>query len=85
MRIDTTHIVQRLSGIRPKNLGGVNDAPEAADSADFSRRAADIQTAMDALKDAPEVREDTIADLQARLQDGTFDVSGDDLAKKLLG
>lgn len=85
MRIDTSHIVQRLSGIRPKGLNGLGEVGSAGDSADFSARAADFQAAMDALKDAPEVRESQVADLQQQLQDGSFQVSGDDLARKLLG
>ena len=85
MRIDTSHIVQRLSGVRSKSLNGLGEAGSPGDSADFSARAADFQAAMESLKAAPEIRESQVAELQQQLQDGSFQVSGDDLARKLLG
>lgn len=85
MRIETTHIIQRLGGVKPKAAGGPGEGLGTADSADFSARAADIRTAIEALKDAPEVREDEIAELQARLAEGGLGVSTEDLARKLLG
>jgi flagellar biosynthesis anti-sigma factor FlgM len=50
----------------------------------LSTRAADIHTAMEALKAAPELREDRIAELTQQLEQGKLTLDGGSLAEKLL-
>jgi len=51
---------------------------------ELSTRAADIRTAMEALTNAPEVREDQVAELSRQLEKGTLSLDGNSLADKLL-
>ena len=44
----------------------------------------DMQTAKTALGNTPDVRESKIQDLKRRIDNGTYDVSVDDFAQKLL-
>jgi negative regulator of flagellin synthesis FlgM len=84
MRIDTRQIIQQVPGVKPKGLPGAQETGPA-DSVDLSTRAADIQRAIDALKDVPEVREEQVEELRAQVEAGTFDASGDSIAEKLVG
>jgi flagellar biosynthesis anti-sigma factor FlgM len=60
-------------------------AGASLDSVALSSRAADIGVAMEALRSAPEVREDRVAELAGQLQEGTLTMDGSSLAAKLLG
>ena len=44
----------------------------------------DYQVAKTALKAIPDVREDKVNDIKARIDNGTYDVSLDDFASKLI-
>ena len=50
----------------------------------FSSMGKDMQTAKTALGNTPDVRESKIQDLKRRIDNGTYDVSVDDFAQKLL-
>ena len=50
----------------------------------FSSMGKDMQTAKTALGNTPDVRESKIQDLKRRIDNGTYDVSVDDFAHKLL-
>jgi flagellar biosynthesis anti-sigma factor FlgM len=85
MRIDGQPAIQKLSGVRPKHLGGVEGTGRTGeDSMELSTRAADIRTALDALASVPEVREDRVAALSQELEKGTLTQDGSSLAEKLL-
>ena len=43
-----------------------------------------MQTAKTALKQVPDVREEKVAALKAQIQNGTYSVSGESFAEKLL-
>ena len=55
------------------------------DSVELSARARELQRARQAVEDAPDVRADRVAEIRQRLAAGTYDVSPEDLARKLLG
>ena len=85
MRIDNTSAVNRVKGIRPKSLLPVEEAAGSGrDSVEVSSRAADIQTAMNALRAAPEVRDERVVELSRQLEQGTLSLDGHSLAAKLL-
>jgi negative regulator of flagellin synthesis FlgM len=85
MRIDGQSAIQKLSGVRPKRIGGADEtAGTGGDSMELSTRAADIRTALDALAKAPELREDRVAELSQQLEQGTLTQDGASLAQKLL-
>ena len=64
--------------------------PQKANSASFSDQlqisslGKDIQTAKAAVAAAPDVRTDKVANLKAQVQNGTYNVSNESFAEKLL-
>lgn len=54
------------------------------DQVTISRAGTEFQMAKQAVNEAPEVREDLIAGLKQQIKDGTYQVSGEDFAEKLL-
>lgn len=85
MRIDGQAAVQKLAGVRPKSVGAVEEtAGTGVDSMELSTRAADIRTAMEALTNAPEVRQDRVVELSRQLEQGTLSLDANSLAEKLL-
>jgi negative regulator of flagellin synthesis FlgM len=56
-----------------------------SDTLEISERARDLLRAQKAVNEAPEVREEKVADIKRRVEDGTYSVSPDLLARKLLG
>lgn len=65
-----------------------NTAPEktgkSTDSIELSSFGKELSIARKAVADAPEVREAKVADIKAAMQSGTYDLSMDRLADKLV-
>jgi negative regulator of flagellin synthesis FlgM len=55
------------------------------DSVSLSDSARSLASARQAVQDAPDVRDQKVADIKQRVQDGTYDVPSRVLARKLLG
>lgn len=55
-----------------------------ADKVTLSAEGKEIQTIRQAVAQAPEVREAKVAELQAAIKSGTYNVSGDEIAEKML-
>lgn len=55
------------------------------DKIEISTEAREIQVAMKALKETPEVREAKIDEIRAQIKNGTYNPSAEDVAEKLLG
>lgn len=64
-----------------------NQAAQApkADSVNLSDSARALAAAREAVHNAPDVREQKVADIKQRVTDGTYQVSAQALAKKMLG
>ena len=85
MRIDNSHLIQQVAGVRPKGVNGVEGVGGSEiDSVQLSARAADVRAAMEAAMAAPAVREERVAELSQQLEQGTLTMDGDSLAAKLL-
>lgn len=85
MRIDPNSSIGRILGIRPKSAVRTEaTATSPRDSVELSTRAEDLRVALDALKEAPAVREELVATLRRQIEQGTFDTSAEALARKLL-
>jgi negative regulator of flagellin synthesis FlgM len=85
MRIDVQSAIQKLSGVRLKHLGGAEETTgSGGDSMELSTRANDLRAAMESLSQAPEVREDRLAELTQQLERGSLTMDGTSLAEKLL-
>ncbi len=54
------------------------------DKIEISTQAKEIQVAMKALKDLPDVREDKVNEIRAQIKDGSYKPSSEDVAEKLL-
>lgn len=85
MRIDAlNHVTQLYQANQPKRVNKTNGF-ETNDSLEISQTGKDYQVARAALKSVPDVREDLVADIKARIQNGTYNVSDEDIADKILG
>ena len=54
------------------------------DQVQISSTGKDYHVAKSAVANAADIREDKVADIKARIKNGTYDVSPDDFAEKLL-
>lgn len=54
------------------------------DKIEISSQAREIQVAMKALKDVPDVREEKVNEIRAQIKNGTYKPSSEDVAEKLL-
>jgi len=76
-------VSQIYSANRTKKTANSN-AMSFADTLELSQAGKDLQVAKAAVAAAPEVREDRIAQIKAAMENGTWSVSNEDLADKLL-
>lgn len=86
MRIEAYTQVQQLyetKGNRAKAQGG-SAKGKASDKIQISSIGKDIQTAKSAVASAQDIRAERVAALKARIEDGSYQVSGDDFAERLL-
>ena len=85
MRIDAYNQISQVYGVNGKYKTNRVSKTSATDKLEISSFGKELQIAKQALKDAPDVREDKVASVKSRLQDGTYEVSGEKFADKLLG
>lgn len=86
MRIDAYNQVSQLyQSSKPRTMKAEKEeSKRRSDAIEISRTGQDIQTAKQAVKDAPDIREDKVNDIKERLVSGAYDVTGADLAEKLV-
>ncbi len=84
MRIGAITQLQQVYGTQKKS--GVQKKTDTSfrDQVRISSMGKDFQTAKTAVANSPDVREELIASLKERIQNGTYEVSGEDFADKLL-
>lgn len=85
MRIDAYNAISQIyqannvsSVKRPGNVGSFNDRLE------FSQTAKSYQTAKTAVRQAPDVRMDKVAEIKAQMAAGTYNISSEMIADKIL-
>ena len=84
MRIDAINRVSQLyQANSTKKVAKANDVAKY-DSVQISQMGKDYQVAKAAVAATPDVRTDLVADIKSRIQNGTYDVSMEMLADKLL-
>ncbi len=77
---------QRNENVRQdidKALGGTLPPPE--EKVDLSTKAKDIQQIRAQLANSPDIREDKVRELKAEIEQGTYRVSGEKIAEKMVG
>ena len=82
MRIGTYNMISQIygnTGTKKTKTSGTTGSGSFLDQVSFSSMGKDMQTAKTA-----DVRESKIQDLKRRIDNGTYDVSVDDFAQKLL-
>ncbi|MBQ9360901.1 MAG: flagellar biosynthesis anti-sigma factor FlgM [Lachnospiraceae bacterium] len=85
MRIDAITQIQQVYGVgKNRKTSRTNSVSGGRDAVEISSIGKDIQTAKAAVKSAPDVREDKVADLKKQIANGTYNVSGESFADKLL-
>ena len=84
MRIEAYTPVQQLYNTNNTNKSQKTSKTSFSDQVQISSMGKDIQTAKQAVVDTPDIREDIVAPIKASIQNGTYDVSGDSFADKLL-
>ena len=85
MRVDAYSQIQQIYGVN-KSRRTSKAAPTGSvrDAFEISSIGKDIQTAKSAVKASPDIREDKVAALKSSIQSGTYNVSGESFADKLM-
>lgn len=84
MRIDAYNQISQLYNTSKVNKYQKAATVQASDEVQISQAGKDFQIAKKAVADAPDVREDKISSLKSSVEAGTYQVSADDFASKLL-
>lgn len=67
--------------VNNKKMGEIS---QKKDRADFSTKAKDFQYALELAKNIPDVRIDKVEEIKTRIQDKTYTISPEAIAKKML-
>ncbi len=85
MRIDAYNQISNFYNTNTKKTSQKSTVSTGTrDQVSFSTVAKDMQTAKAAAASTPDVRADKVADIKARLAAGTYQVSGEAFADKIL-
>ena len=84
MRIDAVNRVSQLYQANSTKKVAKQTRTEKYDSVQISQMGKDYQVAKAAVAGTPDVRTDLVNDIKTRMQNGTYDVSMEMLADKLL-
>lgn len=84
MRIEAYNQVQQLYQAQKVNKTQKASSVHRADQVHISSIGKDIQTAKTAVAGSPDVREELIAPIKAKVQSGTYQVEAGSFAEKLL-
>ena len=84
MRIEAYNQVQQLYQAQKVNKTQKASSVHRADQVHISSIGKDIQTAKTAVAGSPDVREELIAPIKAKVQSGTYQVETGSFAEKLL-
>lgn len=84
MRIDAYNAISQTYGAKGKYKTGAAAKTSSTDKVEISDFGRELQVAKQAVAAAPDVREDRVSELKSRIQNGTYNVSGESFAEKLL-
>ena len=88
MKITNQMNVQSILKTYGKNVSktnGVDKAPQATDKVEISSQARDIQVAMKALYELPDMRTEKVEAIKAQIASGEYKPNADELVDKLMG
>lgn len=84
MRIDGMQKVAQLYSSNATTKTEKKKVEAAKDKLQISQAGRDYQIARKAVMEAPDVREDKIVDIKSRMEAGTYDVSAEAFAEKVI-
>jgi len=84
MRIEAYSQVQQLYSTKKSVKTASTSSVSRKDAVELSSKGMDFQLARKAVKEAADIREDITAPIKAQVQNGTYEVSGESFAEKLL-
>ncbi len=84
MRIEAYTQVQKLYDTNKAKKAAVGSSVNVSDKLQLSSLGKDIQWAKKAVAESSDVREDVVAPIKVRIQSGTYEVSADSFADKLI-
>ena len=84
MRIEAYNQVQQLYQAKRTDKTQKSPAASKTDKVQISSFGRDIHIAKAAVASAPDIREELTAPIKARIQDGTYEVSNESFAEKLM-
>ncbi len=84
MRIDAYTQVQQLYQTQKVSRTQKTGSVAKTDKVQISSFGKDIQTAKAAVAGSPDIREELTAPIKARIQNGTYEVSNESFAEKLM-
>ena len=84
MRVDALSQIQQIYGVNKSRRTSKVAPTSGRDAVEISSIGRDIQTAKAAVKESPDIRQEKVAALKAKIQAGTYDVSGESFADKLM-
>mgnify|MGYP001026209758 CR=1 FL=1 len=79
MRIDAYNQISQIYQTTERRKNSVY----GSDKVEISQFGKDYRTAKQAVADAPDVRADKVADIKAKIDSGSYEVSSEDFAAKL--
>lgn len=84
MRVEAYAQVQQVYNTKKTKQLQSKAAASRADQVQISSLGKDFQTAKQAVADSADIREELTASIKSRIQNGTYEVSSEDFADKLL-
>lgn len=84
MRIEAYTQVQQIYNAHKTNKAQKASNVSFSDQLELSSMGKDMQVAKQAVQNSPDVREDLVAKYKAQIQDGTYQVSSEFFADKLI-
>lgn len=84
MRIEAYTQVQQIYNAHKTNKAQKASNVSFSDQLELSSMGKDMQVAKQAVQNSPDVREDLVAKYKAQIQDGTYHVSSESFADKLI-
>ena len=76
---------QKNDGLRQEAERAVVGVGAPEEKVDLSTKARDVQSIKNALAGIPDIREEKVQELRARIEAGTYNVSGEKIAGKIVG
>jgi negative regulator of flagellin synthesis FlgM len=76
---------QKNGGLRQEAERAVTGVAAPQEKVDLSTKAKDVQAIKNAVASIPDIREEKVQELKGRIEAGTYNVSGEKIAGKIVG